>query len=215
MSKEKYLEVIEGVETGFDRGIDYKDIKQKLIDKYKAQLKELDNTRLSAYDRKCLLNKQLYCLVAMIQLCNGSRILEACKALKIFFKKENTNEKILVKIAKSECVKTDKNGDEYTTKPRFRKMRFPGGWIEFIQTPDLTNALKKIKVKNLKQRVLDYLLKYFDCNTHSLRYAFINFMLYEKKIEMGLVSKFVGHSNTAQLVRYSQNKRADELFDID
>jgi hypothetical protein len=215
MPKEKYLEVTEGVDHGFDRGIDYKEIKQKLIDKYKEQLKALDNTTLSAYDRKCLINKQLYCLVSIIQLSNGSRVLEACKALKIFFKKGDTTNKILVKIAKSECVKTNKEGEEYTTKARFRKMKFPNGWIDFTLTDELKRYLKKIKIINLKQRVLDYLLKNFDCNTHSLRYAFINFMLYEKKVEMSLVAKFVGHSSAAQIVRYSQNKKADELFEID
>lgn len=215
MPKEKYLEVIEGVDHGFDRGIDYKEIKQRLIDKYKEQLKALDDNNMSVYDRKCMVHKQIYCLTAMLQLCNGSRILEACKAIKIYFDKKNFTEKILVKIAKSECTKINRDGDEYTTKARFRKMRFPNGWIEFELTKELENALEKIKVINLKQRVLDYLLKYFDCNTHSLRYAFINFMLYDKKVETTLVSKFVGHSNTAQLVRYSQNKKAEELFDID
>lgn len=216
MSKEKYLKIEEKLETGFDRGVDYSTMKQKLIDTYKSQLKAIEDDKLlSAYDRRVLLNKQLYCITAMIQLCNGSRILEACKAIKLFFKNKNFDEKILVKLAKSECTKTNDEGEEYTTKARFRKMKFPSTWIEFQLTDSLTDALDKIKIRNLKQRVLDWLHKYHDCNTHSLRYAFINFMLYKKKQEMGVVAKFVGHSNLNQLVRYSQQIQAEKMFLLD
>ena len=40
-------------------------------------------------------------------------------------------------------------------------------------------------------------------------------MLYEKKIEMPLVAKFVGHSSVGQLVRYTQLKNTNKLFDLD
>ncbi len=94
-------------------------------------------------------------------------------------------------------------------------LRSNGEWIEFEITPELNDYLNAIPIINLKQRVLDFLLTNFKCNTHSLRYAFINYMLYEKKVEMTLVAKFVGHVDVSMLVRYSQNKNADNIFDLD
>ncbi len=223
MTKKKEEIIIEEkIDHGFDRGLDYADIKKKLIDKFnelEEQIAKLDEND-KAYDRrkKVLSNKLIYCLVSLIQLKNGCRIIEACKSIKIFFNKENIKDKILVKIAKSESTKSkEKKGKtiRFKTKPRFRKIVFPSKWINFEITPEIKGYLENIKIINLKQRVLDYLRKYFQCNTHSLRYAFINYMLYEKKIEMNLVAKFVGHVNVAQLVRYSQAKNAEGIFDID
>ena len=73
----------------------------------------------------------------------------------------------------------------------------------------------KIPLDKIKKRVLDHLLKYYSCNTHSLRYAYINFMIYNQKNEPSLVAKHVGHSNLNQLIRNTQNKQADKLFDVD
>jgi len=68
---------------------------------------------------------------------------------------------------------------------------------------------------DLKRRTCDYLLRGFDCNTHSLRYACINYLLYDQKKEMAIVAKFVGHTGIAQLVRYTQLKESDKIFDLD
>ncbi len=70
-------------------------------------------------------------------------------------------------------------------------------------------------INNLEHCVLNYMLRNFQCNTHSLRYAYINYMLYDKKQQMAIVAKFVGHSNLNQLMRYTQNKEVDKMFDID
>lgn len=215
MSRNKYLEVEEKVECGFDRNVDYNEMKDRLIKKYKElQLELVEMDTLKDKRKKIVENQIIYCLVAMIQLKNGCRILEGCKAIKLFFEKEDLKNKILVKLAKSECTKKNKEGETFVTKARFRKVQFPFGWVDFEITEDFKKRLSNIEVINLKQRVLDYLLKYFDCNTHSLRYAFIGYMLYEKHVEMPLVSKFVGHKDVSMLVRYTQNKKADEIFDL-
>ncbi len=197
------------ISQGFDRGIDYIDIKKKLISKYNEiqdTIIKLD-TDSKDYDSKKRIwnNKLIYCIISLIQLKNGCRIIEACKAIKLFFKDNDFKSKVVVKIAKSAA------GGK---KARFRKIAFPN-WIEFELTDDLINYLSLIRTVNLKQRVLDFLLKEFKCNTHSLRYALINYMLYVKKIEMGLVAKFVGHVNVNQLVTYTSNKNADGIFDLD
>lgn len=209
------------VAKGFDRDIDYKLIKQKFISEYEMlinKLEELDEEDKKYINhKKLIINKIIYLITAIIQLRNGSRIIEACKSIKLFFDKNNFKDKIIIKIAKSESVKYKKDTKEkYVTKPRFRKIIFPNKWINEIKfIDDIKSHLLNIPIIRLKQRVLDYLLKYFDCNTHSLRYAFINFMLYDQKKEMILVAKMVGHVDVAQLVRYTQTKNIDEYLDMD
>lgn len=208
------------VEHGFDRGIDFNVIKDKLIKEYEIirdQDVELDNED-KFYDRrkKMLIHKMIYCIVALIQLRNGSRISEAVNAFKQFISKDNFNNKVLVKIAKSESTKYKKNTKEkFKTKARYRKIMFPIDWIEIDNNDDIKIYSDNIQNKKLQKRVLDYLLKYFDCNTHSLRYAFINHMLFDLGKEMAVVAKFVGHTNVQQLVTYTQQKQTDKMFDID
>jgi integrase len=208
------------VQHGFDRGIDFNTIKNKLIKEYdaiKTKITELDDQH-KFYERrkKMLFHKMIYCMVALVQLRNGSRISEAVEAFKKFIKCRDLNDKILVKIAKSESIKYKKETKEqFKTKARYRKMMFPNDWIEIDDIDCVNRYTTIVPNKKLQKRVLDYLLKYFNCNTHSLRYAFINYMLFDLKKEMSVVAKFVGHTNVQQLVTYTQQKHCDKLFDID
>jgi integrase len=209
------------VETGFDRGLDFKEIKQKLKKAYKQALKE--HKRLDEDDRyykskkRKIVNRIIYILVAMIQLMNGSRISEACDSCRQFLESDDLVTKIVTKIAKSESIKTNKKGETYTTKARHRNIKFPLCWIDIPDRikDDLNEHFGNISQDVLRKRVLDYLLKHHNCNTHSLRYACINHLLYEKKLEPSIVAKHVGHSNMAQIVRYTQVKELDKVFDLD
>ena len=55
----------------------------------------------------------------------------------------------------------------------------------------------------------------FSCNTHSLRYAFINHMIYVENRPLPDIAKFVGHKNINQLVTYTQQKNCNKIFDLD
>ena len=79
-------------------------------------------------------------------------------------------------------------------------MVFPD-WVDVRDLrPDFCNRLKNIPFGKLKKkRVLDYLLRYFECNTHSLRYACINYLIYEKNLPLNTVAKLVGHVGLNQL----------------
>lgn len=215
--------------TGFDRGIDFSEIKTKLITAYANTIKLLNvltEIEYNGAERK-LVNRLIYILIAMIQLMNGSRISEACYAFCHFIENGDFDKRIVVKLAKSETTKYKDNGEQFKTKIRYRKIIFPLKWIPDTITPrgergflsrniiKIQSYLDKIHPDSLKKRVLDYLLKYHDCNTHSLRYAYINYMIYDQKNEPSLVAKHVGHSNLNQLIRYTQNKQADKLFDVD
>lgn len=207
------------IETGFDRGIDYEPMKHKLISCCNRYYDDLSKTETTTpyfkYKIGVIKSRIFYCCIAMIQLRNGSRISEACDAMKRFCKGNDFNKRVTVKIAKSESIKY-KNGEQYTTKPRYRKMIFPVNWICNFQ--DVKEVLKEsfnnIPFDRLKKRVLDYLLLHHDCNTHSLRYACINYLIYDKERPLNDVAKFVGHVDLSMLTRYTQQKNCEKIFDI-
>jgi len=209
------------IAKGFDRDIDYLTIKQKLL-KNLDELCEKLQKKQTGYEIACTHNQIAYVIVALIQLKNGSRISEACSAFRIFLKEfvknKDFNEKVVVKIAKSAGVKYNwQTKNKKISKARFRKMAFPT-WInkKFIDIIVDSEAISILVIsKRLKKRVLDYLLRYFNCNTHSLRYACINYLLNEQKLQMNIVAKFVGHTNVSQLVTYTQTKNTDKIFDLD
>lgn len=213
------------IAQGFDRNIEYEPMKKKLIKEYKETYTKFLDENVVRVKTERNIRKLIYLLISMIQLRNGSRISEACEAFNKFFnfdKNEPLDTKVHVKVAKSKSIKYKKETKEkYITKERYRKIAFPTNWIDILSVKNIFDTIKDIDLtkfiteKRLKKRVLDYLSRNLNCNTHSLRYSFINYMLYDKKKEMSLVAKFVGHVDLAQLVRYTQNKNVDKLFDDD
>lgn len=209
------------IAVGFDRGIDYEPMKQKLIKCFYSIYNDILKIKKNegCYGRKMsiLESKLLYLSIAMTQLRNGSRISEACQAIKVFCTTGDFNKRVIVKIAKSESIKY-KNGEKYTTKPRYRKMIFPNDWIDKDSDKIkkiLMKRFKDIPFNRLKKRVLDYLLIYHQCNTHSLRYACINYLIYEKERPLNDVAKFVGHIDLSMLTKYTQQKNCEKIFDLD
>ena len=207
------------IAKGFDRDVDYIAMKNKLIKSYEdlhdsiESINENDTKYITK--RRNMIRKLMYITIAIIQLRSGSRIIESVKAFKLFLKNNNFDKDVIVKLAKSETTKYDDNGDAYKTKPRYRSMKFPTKWIKPYYVDDMKFYGNDIINYKFKKGVLDYLLRNHECNTHSLRYAYINYMLYTKKVEIGLVCKIVGHSNPNQIVRYTQNKNAKQVFDED
>ena len=68
------------IDIGFDRGIDYEEIKDKFIKHITKLYKKLQKNN-SIYIHNVTTNKICYTMIAMIQLRNGSRISEACKCI--------------------------------------------------------------------------------------------------------------------------------------
>jgi len=208
----------EKIHVGFDRGIDYKAIKEQLIAEIPKLQKKLD-TEDSDKKKKIIENQICYVMIALIQLRNGSRISEAVNAfLKFISDKQKIDEKVIVKIAKSDGKKYDmKTKKMKQHKARYRKIMFPEDYIEldiFYQMKEAKPNVLKIELNKICQRVRDYLLLNFKCNTHSLRYAFINHLLYDQKRNLADVAKYVGHTSVSQLVTYTQSKNCDQIFDL-
>ena len=199
------------ISTGFDRGIDYDEIKEKLNKSLEEYYKSYQEKK-----KKMDIKRMIYNIISQIQLRNGSRISEAVRAF-IKFLTLDIDKRVVVKISKSDAVKIKKDGEKKKMKARFREMMFPK-WIK----PEIFTLIKKSKTTNelvgsnrLKKRVLDYLLLHQGCNTHSLRYACINNLIYVQKRPINDVAKWIGHQNVAQMVTYTQKKNADQIFDID
>jgi hypothetical protein len=211
--------MIPKIEKGFDRDIDYIPMKKNLINEYLIH----QNIYLDKENNILAGKRIIFLLISMIQLRNGSRISEAIDAFRIFLK-EGYKNKVFVKIAKSGATKyiTNKNGlrEKIITTERFRKIMFPISWIDTSKLDLIIPKLKEsheylINTKNIKINIFSYLHKRFNCNTHSLRYAFINYMIYQEKRPLCDVAKFVGHKNMNQLVTYTQHKNCDQIFDLD
>jgi integrase len=213
------------IAQGFDRGLDFEEIKTRLIKHLSILWKKFGNINLTKYKRRIFINKMCYVMIAMIQLRNGARVSEACEAFCKFIDSDDLNEKVIVKIAKSEKkqyllnnkINTKKTKKQIKTKPRYRKIVF-SDWIDkdiFYAIKDRKPVVTLIQNKRLKNRVSDYMQIYFDTNTHSLRYACINYLLNEKQISMPVVASYVGHINCNQLVTYTQQKNVDKVLDMD
>ncbi len=212
----------EKINKGFDRDIDFEPIKEKLIEEYNKELKHFCEKN---YKKRAGRNL-IYLLIELIQLKNGSRITESINAFKKFINGDY-NEKVIVKISKSEGVKyvvnkfdKDKKRVKIITKPRYRKLMFPNTWINTTKLNELLQNLNKTHEKlindpNLRLNITKYMNRRFNCNTHSLRYAFINYMIYVQMRPLNDVAKFVGHANTNQLVTYTQQKNCDKIFELD
>jgi hypothetical protein len=213
------------VKKSHDRGIDFLPMKQKLIDEYAKESKDfLEKNKYITRNG----NNTLYLLIEMIQLRNGSRICEAICAFKKFLKADDLTLLIDVKIAKSVAKKRIVNKDAtklenlhkvITTPIRFRKMEFPLYWIkDIVDIDELLTKLQKthqemIDKETLRSNVAEYMIRHFNSNTHSLRYAFINYMIEDKKTSLNTIAKFIGHANVSQLVTYTQQKKSDKLFE--
>lgn len=204
------------VSTGFDKGLDYLPTKQKLINTYNKTTEQLNNLdpedKVYTRKKKVIVTKLIYQLIAMIQLANGSRISEAVKFFILYLSEDGKNNTLTIKISKSESTKY-KNGEEYVTKPRFRKMKMID-WVKLLDLQEYADALVDKDIERLMKRVLDYLRNHFGFNTHSLRYACINYLIYSEKIPLNSVAKYVGHCDLGQITTYTQAKNCEKIFDL-
>jgi len=184
----------------FDKNLDYEIIKERISNKIIELIIDL---HLDRNDKK--LQALSNCTIALIQLVNGSRISEAIKATEYFVRNKH-KQSMYVKISKRQDLAN-------------RVMKLPNEVDLFIleaigitfNTYDIEN---KDHMAKLSSKVRTYLYDHFDkINTHSLRYALINYLAIKKNVPLNLVSKIVGHKSMNQLVSYTQNKHVDNMLE--
>ena len=182
--------VSENLNGTFDKGVDYSHAHKKFSEDITSLLNQ---DYLNVHEIKRL----AYLVIALTQLQNGSRISETINAIKQFINDFN------MKVA---IITIAKRKDGFR-----RKILLP----EQISKEILERIKPEIKndtIEELSKKIRMFLTRHYGWNTHSLRYALINYLAIEKKVPVNLVSKLVGHKNMNQLLTYTQNKHVDELL---
>jgi site-specific recombinase XerD len=135
-----------------------------------------------------------YDAVLLVQLRNGSRISEAVRAFKQFL--ETKSLELEVSVSKKRA------------KQEKRLMVIPQ---ELLSVVSPCFDLRNIEDKTLINRVKNYCLATFGFNTHSLRYAFITYLL-RQGVNPSIVAKITRHSRLEYIQRYTQEKVAEETL---
>jgi site-specific recombinase XerD len=134
-----------------------------------------------------------YLIIALIQLRNGARISEAIRGFKEWIKTSKTE--VYIQVSKK------KRHEE-------RLIVIPHEVHEYkLSCVDLLDLNNRV----LRDRVRAILYYYFKINTHSLRYAFITYLL-RNGVNPALVSKLIRHSRLDTLMHYVQTKQSDEIL---
>ena len=136
-------------------------------------------------------------VILLIQLRNGARIGEAIEAAKAFC--ETKAAAVRVRIEKH------KEGDtRLMVLPE--ELRGKEGREYLAQA-----CLRLAKVKNPKSAVKVYCKATYGFNTHSLRYAYVTYLL-SKGVNPSLVAKITGHKNLSYILHYTQLKTAEDIL---
>lgn len=171
------------VKRKWDKGLDFKQTLKKLLE-YKRWIRS--SPKITGLRRISLRNTN----ILLLALLNGLRISEA---IECYYKwlENPTAKEITVRVAKS------------------RKEKFRLCMTEGLDSVDykLTRQLEKPKPNSLQS----WAIVRFGFNTHSLRYAFINYML-QQGYDPATVSKIIAHSKLETLLSYIQEKRAREAL---
>jgi site-specific recombinase XerD len=168
---------------GWDKGLDFKETLKKLLafKKWVRSSPEMTGTR-----RVQLRNVN----ILLLALLNGLRISEAIECYYKWLENPTVKE-IAVKVAKS------------------KKDKHRVCVVEGLDAVDhkYTKHLDRPTPNNLQV----WTVQHFKFNTHSLRYAFINYML-QQGYDPATVSKIIAHSRLETIMSYVQEKRAREAL---
>ena len=178
------------INRSFDKGVDFLEANQIFTDKIEdlyAQpyLNIHERTRFSYY------------IIALTQLENGSRINETITALRYFLINPNKSETVIL-------LSKRKDGAKRTmVLPKLINKEM----LMYIKS-DIINC----DDEDLCKKVRMFLTRHHKCNTHSLRYALINYLTIQKNTPLNLVAKLVGHKNMNGLIHYTQNIYVERLL---
>jgi integrase len=170
--------------SGWDKGLDLEATLRKLLEYRKFIRGRVLRPRYRASLRDAN--------ILILALVNGLRISEAIDCYYQWLESNGAESRFNVKLAKS--------------RDRYRLCIVPG----IFDRVDLaaTRGLPRPR----KQSLNNFSRRNFNFNTHSLRYAFINYLL-SKGVDVPLVSKIVGHKNLDTILSYIQSRRAQETLE--
>ena len=151
-----------------------------------------------AYRKLLRLNKRkginsCYSTIAIIQLRNGLRAIEAVRAFKHFLKYKQLEFTV-------EVAKKKKKEERLVVIPH-----------EVIHTTSNCKDLLELTDIKLRDRYRWWLRDRLGWNTHSLRYAFITYLL-RHGINPSIVAKITRHSRLDYILTYTQEKTAEDIL---
>jgi len=158
-------------------------------EKVYRELAKLVQTEKDGYT-KC------YTSIALIALRNGSRIGEAIEAFKEFLNTSKT--KIYVRVEKH------KKEEDY------RLMVIPKELVE--EDLSLCRDLLNKKKDHIRANINKYLHRRLGINCHSLRYAFITYML-RRGVSPSIIAAITGHKNLNMILKYTEKKAAENILE--
>jgi len=170
--------------SGWDKGLDLEATLRKLLEYRRFIRGRVLRPRYRAALRDVN--------ILVLALVNGLRISEAIESYYMWLESNGAESRFNVKLAKS--------------RDRYRLCIVPG----IFDKVDL--AATKNLPRPRKQALNNFSRRNFGFNTHSLRYAFINYLL-SRGVDVPLVSKIVGHKNLDTILAYIQSKRAQETLE--
>lgn len=129
-----------------------------------------------------------YDSILLIQLRNGSRVSEAVRAYMEYLKTKKTEVEVLV----SKKKKAEKR-------------------LMIIPEVALCEELLLVDERKLVDRVKHYCINTYKINTHSLRYAFITYLL-KQGVNPAIISKITKHSKLDFILTYTQEKISEEVL---
>jgi len=135
--------------------------------------------------------QKLYVAMAILQLSNGLRSSETVRAIQTFLQTKQLE--FEVKVSKKKKEET-------------RLVVIPK-----ILTLVNLSLPENVNEPTLKKRYENWVRWKFGFNTHSLRYAFITYLL-TQGINASLIAKITHHSHLDYILTYTQQKTSNELL---
>ena len=135
-----------------------------------------------------------YDAILLIQLRNGLRISEAVRTFLQFLKTKSVE--VEVQLSKKR-------------RPETRLAVIP----KELHDVNLSECRELLEVdeKLLSRRLRRYCIETFGFNTHSLRYAFITYLL-RQGVNPSIVAKITKHGKLDFILRYTQERVAEEIL---
>lgn len=137
-------------------------------------------------------------VVLLIQLRNGSRVGEAIEALREFCETGKTEVHVRVEKHRDPRDQRLMVLPEELRKGQGRVvLESACSWLAGVESP--------------KDAIKSYCRRTYGFNTHSLRYAFVTYML-KRGVSPTIIAKITGHSTLEHILHYTERKTAEDLL---
>lgn len=176
---------MEEEKKGWDKGLDLESTYKKFLEAFS----QTDSKR-----------EKFWITIAITQIRNGCRAGEAVYAVAKWL--ETGFDQLEIPVEKR------KNATRLIYMPKICTKELRESLLKYAQKRGINTENKK-KLKRTIESYKAHLIRKYKINSHSLRYAFVTYML-KNGTEPAILAKIIGHSNLHHLLKYVQQKKANE-----